>query len=34
MVGQKRGRDAGDDLLDDGALPKKKVGVTHAWFVA
>lgn len=25
MVGQKRGRDAGDDLLDDGALPKKKV---------
>lgn len=25
MVGQKRGRDAGDDILDDGALPKKKV---------
>lgn len=24
-MGQKRGRDAGDDLLDDGALPKKKV---------
>ena len=24
MVGQKRGRDAGDDALDDASLPKKK----------